>query len=681
VKHNNLLLLTTLLFASLMILCIEVIATNYDKNPNRKIPSKNEYNSNWPRFRGPDGNGIYFQSGTPISCDRQTGKNIIWKTEVPADGFGSPVVWGDKVFLSGGDSEKRMVMCFDATSGKILWENNLPKTNGSPAGSPDIPELAGMAAATVATDGSRVYAIFGNGDLAAYNFDGTLAWSKYLGFPQNSYGHATSLLTWEDRLIVQFDQGTPSDNLSKLYAFDGATGSVIWEKSRSVGASWATPITFDVAGKEQIITLSLPWVIAYSVKDGAEIWRAKCLQGEITPSPIIAGGRLYIVSPSDKVQSIFPDGTGDVTKTCMIWSSNNNVPDIVSPVSNNELLFLLSSGGTLTCNNIMERGRLDWTYEIGEECHASLSLAGNRLYIFSTKGKMIVLEAGGHKLLGSSDLGEKILASPAFSKNRIFVRGSRNLFCIGDKSNSTTENTTTKQTTISTEELTNPKDGEDMVLVPAGEFIMGNPDGVGSEGEHPQRKVFLDDYYIYKYEVTVAQYRKFCEATGRAMPEEPWWKWHDAHPIVNVTWFDASAYAAWAGASLPTEAQWEKVARGTDDRTYVWGNTFSKIYSHNSDGKTSAVGLYPKGVSPFGAMDMAGNVWEWCADWYDPDYYKNAPLKNPTGPLTGTNRVLRGGSWALNVSEYFRLTYRNRCMPEGKYGDFGFRCVVAKPKH
>jgi formylglycine-generating enzyme required for sulfatase activity/outer membrane protein assembly factor BamB len=233
------------------------------------------------------------------------------------------------------------------------------------------------------------------------------------------------------------------------------------------------------------------------------------------------------------------------------------------------------------------------------------------------------------------------------------------------------------QTNIS--ERVNPKDGAAMVLVPAGEFLMGSKEGEGFQGEFPQRKVMLDDYYIYKYLVTVDEYRRFCHETVRTMPPEPSWKWQDTHPIVNVTWDDARAYAAWAGAALPTEAQFEKAARGADGRTFVWGNTFTKSTCHTSDGKTAPVGSYPTGISPYGALDMAGNVWEWCSDWYDPDYYASAPAHNPPGPPTGTTRVLRGGSWGFNVAEFFRVAYRNRCLPGCRYGDYGFRCVFPAP--
>ena len=208
---------------------------------------------------------------------------------------------------------------------------------------------AGWPASTVATDGRRVYAMFANGDLAAFDFDGKLAWSKYLAVPKNPYGHATSLLTWQDHVIVQFDQGEPEDQLSKLYAFDGATGAVVWQQPRPAGASWATPIVFDVGGQSQVITLAEPWVIAYAPKDGAEIWRANCLGSLVTPSPIFAGGTLFVINPSTKMQSIRPDGQGDVTKTHLGWVAEDGIPDVTSPVSNGELVFLLDSSGIVTC--------------------------------------------------------------------------------------------------------------------------------------------------------------------------------------------------------------------------------------------------------------------------------------------------------------------------------------------
>jgi formylglycine-generating enzyme len=253
----------------------------------------------------------------------------------------------------------------------------------------------------------------------------------------------------------------------------------------------------------------------------------------------------------------------------------------------------------------------------------------------------------------------------------------------------------------------NPKDGAEMVWVPAGDFLMGSKEDEGATHERPQRKVYLDGYWIYKYPVTVAQYRRFCLATDRSMPHPPGWGWKDVHPMVMVNWQDAADYAKWAGASLPTEAQWEKAARGTDGRTYPWGDTWDSSKCANSVNErlwnTRPVGSYPTGASPYGAMDMAGNVWEWCADWYDPDYYKSAPTRNPTGPkqplievsvsrtelmqanynLKGGGKMtiyylLRGAAASDDNVERFRCAYRS-CHGQsigysGSY--YGFRCAV-----
>ena len=397
------------------------------------LPSPEEYRANWPRFRGPDGGGVSAQGDAPLTCNIKTGANVAWTVAVPAAGFSSPVVWGDRVFLSGGDENKCELMCFDLASGKLLWESAVPKTAGSPDTKPEVPDQCGMAAGTVATDGRRVYAMFANGDLAAFNFDGSVAWAKHLATPKNQYGHATSLLTWQDRVIVQFDQGEPEDKLSKLYAFDGATGAIVWEQPRPVGASWATPIALDAGGKEQIITLAVPWVIAYAAKDGAEIWRAEVLDGEVTPSPIFVGGTLFVISPTSKLQTIRPDGQGDVTKTHLGWIAEDGIPDITSPVSNGELVFLLDSSGILTCYDAKD-GKKQWDHDFSDECNASPSIAGHRVYLITKKGTLIVLDAAREfKELGRSSLDETVFASPAFAQNKIFVRGAKHLICIEAK--------------------------------------------------------------------------------------------------------------------------------------------------------------------------------------------------------------------------------------------------------
>lgn len=252
----------------------------------------------------------------------------------------------------------------------------------------------------------------------------------------------------------------------------------------------------------------------------------------------------------------------------------------------------------------------------------------------------------------------------------------------------------------------NPRDGAAMVWVPAGTFRMGtdhlrvavrNRDWKearhalrrrlkGQEGsnEAPSRIVYLDGYWIYKYEVTVKQYRAYCRATNRQMPEMPWWGWRDNDPIVNVSWHDATKYAVWAGASLPTEAQWEKAARGPNGWVYPWGNFWDGTKCSNSvdagaGAPPSPIGSFPTGVSPYGAHDMAGNVEEWCLDFFDWYYYKHAPRQNPVGPATGSSRVLRGGFSGGNDPSFFRAAKRD--LYNSSDSSIGFRCVVNTPSH
>ena len=275
---------------------------------------------------------------------------------------------------------------------------------------------------------------------------------------------------------------------------------------------------------------------------------------------------------------------------------------------------------------------------------------------------------------------------------------------------------------VTVETRTRGLDGMVMVYVPEGEFWMGSSalDRSALNDEKPQHNVYLDAFWIDQTEVTVAQFRTFSQATGYLTLAETR-GWADAwveragewqvvrgadwqhpfgsgstteadQPVVQIAWADATAYCAWVGGSLPTEAQWEKAARGTDGRIFPWGNLFdgtllnycdaSCTYGDSSfdDGYPfmAPVRSYPAGTSPYGALDMAGNVWEWTADRYNAGYYAESPGINPAGPENGGNRVLRGGSW--NHDRYgMRAASRLDCTPNTAVDNFGFRCVVIQP--
>ena len=244
---------------------------------------------------------------------------------------------------------------------------------------------------------------------------------------------------------------------------------------------------------------------------------------------------------------------------------------------------------------------------------------------------------------------------------------------------------------------TRPADGMEMVFVPAGEFSMGSDEG--DDDEKPVHDVYLDAYWIDRTEVTNAQYRAFVEETGHRTPTECDWGeptygqgGMESHPVVCVSWEDATAYCQWAGGRLPTEAEWEKAARGTDGREYPWGDTFdgTKLnycdanceLEHKDTGfddgyvRTAPVGSFPEGVSPYGVLDLAGNVWEWVADWFAADYYGGSPERNPTGPEAGDFRVARGGSWNHD-SLGGRSALRFRDDPDLRFDEVGFRCGLS----
>ncbi len=227
-----------------------------------------------------------------------------------------------------------------------------------------------------------------------------------------------------------------------------------------------------------------------------------------------------------------------------------------------------------------------------------------------------------------------------------------------------------------------PQPPPGMVYIPEGYFPMGTSSG--REDEKPLHFVYTPAYFIDKYEVSNAEYMEFVEATGH---EKPLF-WNDENfnqpdqPVVGVSWYDAMAFARWKGGRLPTEAEWEKAARGTDQRVFPWGDafptdevvTFRRKFSELGFQVMEPVDGLPQGRSPYGLHHMAGNVWEWVNDWYDPAYYDRSPRHDPPGPATGTLKVLRGGNWYYKAY-YLRTTYRFTDPPDVFKIWQGFRCA------
>ena len=269
--------------------------------------------------------------------------------------------------------------------------------------------------------------------------------------------------------------------------------------------------------------------------------------------------------------------------------------------------------------------------------------------------------------------------------------------------------------------LTQPirgKDGKEMLLVPAGWFTMGSTaqeaevayqlsvksyadeEHAGTErwwfmNEQPPHRVWLDAFYMDTYEVTVGEYHAFLQHTGhRPLPQDvATYAPTNHHPVVKVSWEDARTYCQWADKRLPTEAEWEKAARGEDERTYPWGNValsgsranycdtqcssrWRESQENDGHAYTAPVGSYADGQSPYGIYDLAGNVGEWVQDWYDATFYHQGAERNPVNDQGAPFRVLRGGSWYL-WPVHLRTAHRSRYRPDGRLHNVGFRCVIA----
>ena len=227
-------------------------------------------------------------------------------------------------------------------------------------------------------------------------------------------------------------------------------------------------------------------------------------------------------------------------------------------------------------------------------------------------------------------------------------------------------------------------DGMGMVLVPEGEFQMGSEEGW--ESERPVHSVYLSSYWIDQTEVTNQQYQlcidaEACDTPGDldSFTREEYFTSpaFSEYPVINVSWYDAQNYCQWAGRRLPTEAEWEKAARGIEGNVYPWGDGITCELANfiGCLGDTSAVGSYPLGASPYGVLDLSGNVWEWVSDWYFIGYYEESPLDYPLGPDSGAYRVVRGGSWN-DYDWYLRTTTRYSYFPDNERVSIGFRCAL-----
>jgi len=340
----------------------------------------------------------------------------------------SPVVWEKRVFLTGADDSSRQIYCFDADSGKLLWRHDVDGVPGFPSGSklPRVLDEAGFAAPTATTNGEFLSALFATGELVCVSMNGERVWAKHLGVPANHYGHASSLMSHEKLLFVQYDQKSNS----KLLAFDFASGEPVWQAMRD-GISWSSPILIENQQRLELVLTSGKTVDSYDPMTGKRFWSVKCLEGEVASSAAYAEGIVFVSNEGATTSAI--DIRNHASEPEILWQRDENLPDAASPVARGRYLILPTAFGVVTCLEA-RTGKVLWEKEFDRGFCSSPVAAGERVYMSDLSGSTQVFQLDDEfKYLGASEIGEGVYATPAFVGDRIYIRGLRHLFCIGGR--------------------------------------------------------------------------------------------------------------------------------------------------------------------------------------------------------------------------------------------------------
>ncbi|MCY1720898.1 PQQ-binding-like beta-propeller repeat protein [Prolixibacteraceae bacterium Z1-6] len=372
-------------------------------------------------LRGPLAQGIISHKNIPTTWNAADGTNVLWKAAIPKHGFNSPVIWGDKIFIAGADNTTREVYCYNRNDGKLLWTGDADNIPGSPASPPKVTEDTGLAAPTLTVDNKGVYAIFATGDIVGFDMNGKRLWARNLGVPDNHYGHSSSLITWANKVLVQYD----TNRGGKILALNTATGETVWETVRQSKISWASPILAEIDGKYQVILTADPIVAGYDVETGEELWKVECMMGEVGPSVAYSDGVVFAANEYARLVAINPKDAS------IIWENDDYLPEAASPLAHNGLLIIATSYGVIVCYDA-KTGEQYWEDDVGTTLYASPVVADGKLFMMDNDGVMRIYEFSKElKKISENELGETAGTTPAFSDGRIYIRGENNLYCIG----------------------------------------------------------------------------------------------------------------------------------------------------------------------------------------------------------------------------------------------------------
>lgn len=397
---------------------------------------------NWPQFRGPTAQGVSTEKNPPLQWSAT--ENVAWKTGLPGESWSSPIVWGDRVFVTtatdGGESCR--VVSLDRKTGKILWDKEVFKQVQRRKQARNT-----FATPTPATDGERVYAVFNDGSFVALNLDGSPAWEnrdyKFFG----EHGLGSSPILHGGLLIMARDGSSDGEDKkigwqrawdqARVIALDAKTGKERWQGKRGLSRiSHGVPCIWEHDGEAQVVTEAGDVVQGFDLKTGKRLWSSKVTGEGKVPSTVIGDGLVFTCGGwggKETIKAFKLGGNGDLDETHLVWEQKKGMPKVPSMVYVKPHLFAVTDGGIATCMKAAT-GEIVWQERVGGNFSASPVAAAGRMYFVEDNGETTVIAvAPEFKMLAKNPLGEKVQASPALSQGQLFIRTEKNLFCIGSK--------------------------------------------------------------------------------------------------------------------------------------------------------------------------------------------------------------------------------------------------------
>jgi outer membrane protein assembly factor BamB len=412
---------------------------------------------NWPQWRGPLRNGVSSATGLPLEWSAD--KNVLWKTAIEGRGHSSPVIWGDRIFLttdiegekiegaappehirdgevylhpdsqSGDRRHTLKVIALSASTGEILWS----RTAHDGCVYDNRHRVNTYASPTAVADGERVYVYFGSEGLLAYDFEGTEVWRKDLGdLPSWGHGQGTSPVLYEDLLILQVDRNQGDGSF--IAAFERASGREVWRTPRKERINYSSPLLIETEGRDEVVTTSYDAVVAYDPSTGGELWRSEGFLGNAVPTAVASESTVFVASgyPDKLTKAIRIPLDGEAP--AVLWEYKKGTGYTPSPLLYRDHLYLVSDNGMLTCldpatgRTIYEGGR----FPVPTFVRASPVAWEDKILLAGEDGDLVVVQAGPvHKVLAVNPIGEPIIASPAIASGRLFLRGASHLYAIG----------------------------------------------------------------------------------------------------------------------------------------------------------------------------------------------------------------------------------------------------------